>query len=45
MCIDIARVAMRMHGEGRSVRNIQQAIDDAYEASHIFRTPTPRMPE
>lgn len=36
---------MRMHGEGRSVRNIQQTIEDAYGASHIFRTPTPRVLE
>jgi len=44
ICIDIARVAMRMHGEGRSIRDIVLAIDDAYAASHIFRTPTPWMP-
>lgn len=41
ICIDIAREAARMHGDGAGVAEIRKAIDTKYRAEYPTSTPTP----
>jgi hypothetical protein len=42
--MDVTRDAMRMHGAGKRLSRIGEAIEATYAKSHEHRTPTPPVP-